>query len=301
MDFYGERYICDAENYVAFDIETTGLDGSEIVDFAAIRIRDGIVDGAYRTYIKPKKPIPEEVTRINGITNEMVACAPTFSEVADDILDFFGDDVIVGHCLEKFSLKILCDELVRADFLPVQNDYIDLMDMAQTLYGVALESYGLKNIGKYLDVKIEGSDGALRDARTIYECYEKMCFAIREDRKCENIYSELSDELQSLICKTKNKKNVADIRRALFSLHKNELRDPVIRSAVYLPLIKYEFYINRFEEDLRGELIGTKRDFERGLFGRMSIKDIEKVKEDLDYCIDKLNKPKKKNFWFFGL
>ena len=58
MDFYGERYICDAENYVAFDIETTGLDGSEIVDFAAIRIRDGIVDGACNGQERRLYPLP---------------------------------------------------------------------------------------------------------------------------------------------------------------------------------------------------------------------------------------------------
>ncbi len=299
MNFYGERYICDTENYVAFDIETTGLDGSEIVDFAAIRIREGRVDGTYRTFIKPKKPIPEDVTLINEISNKMVACAPTFSEVASDILDFFGDDIIVGHCLERFSLKILCDELVRAGSETVQNDYIDLMDMAQRLYGVALGSYGLKSIAKHLDVKIDGSIGALRDARMIYECYKKMCRTMREDSKNENIYSELSEDLHLLIGKMKRKKNVSEIRRALVSLHKNELCDPVMRCAVYLPLIKYELYINRFEEELRGELIGAKRDFERGLFGRMSIKDIEQVKSDIDYCTDMLTGPKKKRFLFF--
>lgn len=299
MDFYGEKYISDAENYVAFDIETTGLDGSEIVDFAAIKIRGGRVDGTYRTFIKPKKPIPEDVTLINGISNEMVACAPTFSEVAGDILDFFGDDIIVGHCLEKFSLKILCDELVRYGFDPIQNDYIDLMDVAHKLYGVSLGSYGLKSIARHLNVKIEGGIGALRDTRIIFECYEKMCRTLREDSKSENIYSELSDDLHSLIGKIKRKKNVSEIRRALVSLHKNELCDPVYRCAVYIPLIKYEFYIDRFEKDLRGELVGAKRDFERGLLGRMTIRDIERLKADIDYCLDRLNKPRKKNFLFF--
>ena len=299
MDFYGERYIADTESYVVFDIETTGLDAAEIVDFAGVRIREGRVDGTYRTFIKPKKTIPEEVTLINGISNEMVACAPSFSEVARDILNFFGDEIIVGHCLEKFSLKIICDELVRYGFDPIQNDYIDLMYVAQKQYGVALGSYGLKSIARHLDVKIEGSIGALRDARIIYECYEKMCRTMREDSKCENIYSEFSDDLHSLIGKMKRKKNVADIRRALVSLYKDELCDPVMRCAVYLPLIKYEIYINRFEDDLRGELIGAKRDFERGLFGRMSIKDIERVKDDIDYCMDMLNKPKKNKFFFF--
>ena len=299
MDFFGERYICDAENYVAFDIETTGLDGSEIVDFAAIRIREGRVEKTYRTFIKPRKAISEDVTLINGISNEMVACAPAFSEVAGDILDFFGDDIIVGHCLEKFSLKILCDELARADMPTVQNDYVDLMDMAQRQYGVSLGSYSLKSIANFLDVKIDGSIGALRDARMIYMCYEKIRQGIRESSEFENIYSELSDDLHALIGKMKKKKNVSEIRRALVSLHKDDFCDPVCRCAVYLPLIKYELYINRFEEDLRGELIGAKRDFERGLFSGMSIKDIERVKADIDYCMDMLYKPKKKKFWFF--
>ncbi len=299
MDFYGERYIADTDNYVAFDIETTGLHDSEIVDFAAVRIRAGRVDGAYRTFIKPKKPIPTEVTLINGITNEMVASAPSFSDIAGDIFDFFGDDIVVGHCLEKFSLKILCDELVRVGFDALQNDYIDLMDMSEKCCGVALQSHSLKNISEFLGVKIEGSIGALLDARTIIGCYEKLCCTMRATWQDENIYSELSDDLHALIRKMKRKKNVADIRRALISLHKNELCDPVIRCSVYVPLIKYELYINRFEDDLRSELLGAKRDFERGLLLRMSIKDIERLKADIDYCIDRLRKPRKKSFLFF--
>ncbi|MBR3967235.1 MAG: 3'-5' exonuclease [Clostridia bacterium] len=297
--FYGERYICDTDNYVAFDIETTGLHDSEIVDFAAVKIREGKVEGTYRTFIRPKKPIPTDVTLINGITDEMVANFPSFSEVAEGILDFFGDDMIVGHCLEKFSLKILCDELVRAGLEPVQNDYIDIMEMSEKCYGVALGSHSLKNISRFLDVKIEGSIGALLDVRTIIECYEKMCITMREAWQKGNIYSELSEDLHDLIGKMKRKKNVSEIRRALISLHKNELCDPVMRCAVYIPLIKYEIYIDRFEEELRGELVGAKRDFERGLLSRMSIRDIERLKADIDYCFHRLNKPRKKNFLFF--
>ncbi len=299
MNFLGERYIADTDNYVAFDIETTGLHDSEIVDFVAIRIREGRVEDTYRTFIKPRHPIPAEVTLINGITNEMVASAPSFFDVAEDILDFFGDDIIVGHYLEKFSLKILCDELVRAGSEPVQNDYIDLMDMYEKCCDTALRSHSLKNISEFLGVKIEDSVGALLDARTIIGCYEKLCHIMRSTWQNENIYIELSDDLHSLISKIKNKKNVADIRRALISLHKNDLCDPVVRCAVYIPLIKYELYINRFEDDLRGELIGARRDFDRGLFCRMSIRDIERLKVDIDYCMDRMNKPRKNKFLFF--
>ena len=70
--FCGAEYISDAENYVVFDIETTGLHGAEIVDFAAMKIREGQIVDCFRTYVKPKNRIPASVSAINGITDEML-------------------------------------------------------------------------------------------------------------------------------------------------------------------------------------------------------------------------------------
>ena len=72
-----------AENRLILDTETTGLSGlDEIVEIAIINARgDVILD----TLIKPSKSIPAEATAIHGITNEMVANAPCWSEVHHDV------------------------------------------------------------------------------------------------------------------------------------------------------------------------------------------------------------------------
>lgn len=297
-DFCGLEYIADTDNYVVFDIETTGLEGSEIIDFAALKVRDGQICGAYRTYVKPSGGIPDSVSRINGITDEMVENAPSFSEVADDIIEFFGDDIIVGHCLEKFALRILCEELERVGCEDIQNDYIDLMAISEECYGGEIKNYRLKSIAEFLEVKIEGSTGAFCDCRIINECYKKAACCFRNMWTRTNIYSELCGEFNELVHRIKRKKNVGELHTAIDSLYGGKLKDPIMRCSAYLPLIKYELYINRFEKELTGELYGLRRDYERGLYRRMSIKDIEKVKFDIDYCIEKLEKPKKRWFLF---
>ena len=65
-------------DWVILDTETTGLYDAEIVEIAIIeRTEETLLD----TLIKPSIPIPAEVTEIHGITDEMVADAPTFPQV----------------------------------------------------------------------------------------------------------------------------------------------------------------------------------------------------------------------------
>lgn len=296
-NFYGVRYDADVDDYVAFDIETTGLENAEIVDFAALRVRNRQVVDTYRTFIKPRKSIPVTVSLINGMTDEMVANAPSFSEVAQDILAFLGDDILVGHYLEKFALRTLCAEMKRVTGEEIENDYIDLYHFAEKCYGAELKNYRLVSICEHLGVSVEGSAGALLDCRRIFECYNKAVDAFRKIKLSDNFYSDACDDLHKLIGLMRRKKDVKSIRAAIAGLYGKDMSDPIKRCAALLPLIKYELYINRFEDDLRGELYGFRRDFERGLYSRMSIKDVEKVKNDIDYSIDKLEKPKKK--WFF--
>src|SRR5436190_21709188 len=68
---------------VILDTETTGLSkGSEIVEFSMIDMKGNVL---IDTLVRPSQPIPEEVTKINNITNEIVADAPTWPSLYDDI------------------------------------------------------------------------------------------------------------------------------------------------------------------------------------------------------------------------
>jgi len=86
---------------VALDVETTGLDpgsGHRIIEVGCVEIMDGHITGSlYSQRINPKRNIPKEVTAIHGITNEMVANEPEFSEIVGAFLEFIGDDKLVIH------------------------------------------------------------------------------------------------------------------------------------------------------------------------------------------------------------
>ena len=94
--------------FVVFDTETTGLSASKdrIVELSAIRFVDGAPVEVFETFINPEREISPEVSAINHITNDMVADAPTISEVLPSFEAFVGKSPLVAHNLE-FDIKFL--------------------------------------------------------------------------------------------------------------------------------------------------------------------------------------------------
>ena len=86
-------------SYIAFDVETTGLDPqeNEIIEIGALKVRDGRVAERFMEFIHPQNPISPSITNLTGITNDMVAGARPRRAVVSDFLDFCEDDVLVGH------------------------------------------------------------------------------------------------------------------------------------------------------------------------------------------------------------
>ena len=86
-------------SYIAFDIETTGLNPmeNEIIEIGALKVREGRVAERFMEFIHPISPISPMITGLTGITNKMVADARSRSQVVSDFLDFCGEDILVGH------------------------------------------------------------------------------------------------------------------------------------------------------------------------------------------------------------
>jgi inhibitor of KinA sporulation pathway (predicted exonuclease) len=80
------------KDFVSIDLETTGLLPKEdrIIEIAAVRFRDGKETDVYHRYLNPGRVIPERITELTGITNEMVECAPQFQDVCEEVLKFIG-------------------------------------------------------------------------------------------------------------------------------------------------------------------------------------------------------------------
>lgn len=135
-------------DFVVIDTETTGLKPSsaEIIDIAAIRFRGFKPVSKFSTLLAPQKQIPPEATKINGITNEMVAGKPCFQQVAASLVDFIGKDNIVGHNL-PFDLSFIVK--YGADVTLEKRKYYDTLAIARRTVKKAKEKWD-KDLEEYV-------------------------------------------------------------------------------------------------------------------------------------------------------
>ncbi len=136
---------------VVVDIETTGLNKrtSEIVEVSAIKYKDGFVPvSCFTTLIKPKKPIPAEVSDINHITDEMVADAPAFPTIAASFSEYIRGCNIAGHNLMDFDLPML---FINGVQLSEKAKCFDTLALAKlTLTAAGKQQYD-HHSGKYVE------------------------------------------------------------------------------------------------------------------------------------------------------
>ena len=101
-----------ALNFVAIDIETAASKWDTICSIAMVRVSDGKIIDEYSALINPECDFNDQNIRVNGITPEMVAGAPTFGDVALEVLDFIENDVLISHNV-LFDANVLQRDLKR--------------------------------------------------------------------------------------------------------------------------------------------------------------------------------------------
>ena len=84
---------------IFLDLETTGLSPRDdgITEIGAVILEEGKPTREWSTLVRPKKPIPPEIARMTGISNEMVRDAPAFSEVAPQLAALLEGALLVAH------------------------------------------------------------------------------------------------------------------------------------------------------------------------------------------------------------
>lgn len=167
-------------SYVAFDFETTGLRTSSdrIMEVAAIRFVDGEISDRFVTLVNPNQSIPPMITKITGITNQMVANKPFEKEILDDLILFIGKDPLVAHNInfDKNFLDALC---VRYGREPNENLIYDTLQLSRCM---AFEEavFNLGSISEYFGLSSSGSHRAEKDTEN-----------------CGKIFLDLIEELSS--------------------------------------------------------------------------------------------------------
>lgn len=152
------------QEYVVVDVETTGGNPSwgRVTEIGAVRVRGREILEEWTSLINPHTRIPKRIVEITGITDDMVADAPSFEEIVDEFLEFVGNRVFVGHRV-KFDYGFLRAECERAGRILHCPTLCTVVSMRR--YFPGLPSYGLAKLSEHFAVSLENHHRALDDAR----------------------------------------------------------------------------------------------------------------------------------------
>jgi superfamily I DNA/RNA helicase/DNA polymerase III epsilon subunit-like protein len=152
-------------DFTALDIETTdrNVETAEVVEIAAVRVRDGRIVETFNSLVKPTGEIPAAAVDVHGIRNADVSMAPPFQDIWPKVVAFCGDDIVVAHNGYAFDFRIL-DRTVRALGKRFDLCTYDSLPLARDLFRTSRK---LSELARVLGVDAGQSHRALDDARTL--------------------------------------------------------------------------------------------------------------------------------------
>ena len=155
----------DEEEFVVFDIETTGLNShtNKIIEIGAVKIKAGRIIDRYSQLINPGISIPYHITEITSITNEQVANQPKIDEVIGKFVEFIGDAVLVAHNA-PFDMGFIKRDIKEYLNIDLESSVIDTLQMARDLFP-DFKKYGLGDLNKALGLALEKHHRAVDDSQ----------------------------------------------------------------------------------------------------------------------------------------
>ncbi len=173
--------------YIAFDLETTGLDPArdEIIEIGAARFRSGEIVDQFQSLIKPSIPIPSDITHLTGIHQEDVEDAPQLEDLRPRLSRFFGDLPLVAHNAQ-FDLAFM-----RKQNMLSKNSAFDTFELASMLLPSA-PRYNLHSLTTQLNIRLERAHRAYDDAAATGHLYWQLWL-----RLCDLPTALLSELIQA--------------------------------------------------------------------------------------------------------
>ena len=206
----GKSLIAFPDDFCVVDLETTGLspDYDDIIEISALRVRGGQVVDSFSTLVKPLvssffdlikiprkidaeitslvKPllsplfnlikiprrIDAKITSLTGITNKMLASAPTLADVLPAACDFIGNDILVGSNV-GFDVNFLYKAVRSVQGRYFSNDYVDTVRIARIVFP-ALPHHRLCDVAAAVGIFPKQYHRALDDCQTTFECFRAM-------------------------------------------------------------------------------------------------------------------------------
>ena len=150
--------------YAVVDIETTGMRKGHhaITEIAVVRVRNRKIVSQWSTLVNPGRPIPAFITHLTGINNQMVADAPIFPELVDELEAQLKDSIFVAHNV-GFDYSF-----IQAAYADMNRDFrkpkfCTVRNARKTFPG--LKSYALGKLTRHLDIPLDNAHRALSDAK----------------------------------------------------------------------------------------------------------------------------------------
>ncbi len=162
---------------IVIDTETTGLNpltGDRVVEIGGVELINHIPTGRhFHKYINPDRAMASDAFAVHGLSDEFLRDKPRFAEIADEMLDFFGDATLIAHNA-PFDVQFLNFELEKCRRPTLRNTIIDTVMVAREKHPgarVSLDAlcrhYGIDNTRRTLH-------GALLDSEILAEVYLEL-------------------------------------------------------------------------------------------------------------------------------
>lgn len=162
------------DDYVAIDIETTGLGRSaRIIELGAVRMRHGRKVASFSQLVNPQNPIPAKVTQITGITDRDVRHQPTIDKALPRFYAFCGHDTWIGHNIRRFDLPVIAREAERAGVGMPDVSFYDTLEISQTLLP-QLDRHRLLDLIRYFGIAKTERHRAADDAAQTAQVFERL-------------------------------------------------------------------------------------------------------------------------------
>lgn len=187
-----------SQKYAVIDLEATSPGPTASIIQVGIVIIEGkeIVD-SYQTDVNPHEPLSDHIKALTGITDQQLAQAPDFSQVARTIFELIEDCVFVAHNV-TFDANLLAEALFLEGY-DLLTPRVDTVELAQIFYP-SLEKYSLSHLSEVLDLNLSDAHTAIADAQATANLFIKLLHKIESlPRECLETLLLYAD---SLLCET---------------------------------------------------------------------------------------------------
>ena len=174
------------DDIIIFDIETTGLSNAteRITEIGAVRLHNLEIVEEFNTFVDPEKHIPENITELTGITDEMVAGAPKEGDAVSSFLEFCGDAPLIAHNadFDTSFIRVACER----NKINYHNPYIDSLKLCKAAIPNK-KKYTLDAMAKELNCGDFNHHRASDDAKMLAKIFIKLIDLSSKGRAIEKL------------------------------------------------------------------------------------------------------------------